>query len=414
MRKLSIIICVYNTCKEYFNECLKSIFNETLSDYEVIVVDDGSSVDYSDVLSHFFVKYVKTENRGLLEARLCGIELAEGKYISFVDSDDIVSLNYHQPMVDAAEKENADIVINDWAFMGSRICQYPVNDTTVSTIINKRDDDILLFYSSQRGREQSFFVQWNKLFKKELLINTKQKIYDEVKGKHITYAEDALMNFFNFKYAKKVVNVHTGLYLYRSHSAQSVVVANENQLKRQIDCMSFAFEMMENNCDDNEYKSTIYANVCAWRELMSRSHYTAAKLGKYTSLFPYIKEKYKVDVFKKTTRDDVFCYTELENIGENFEEIDSILTKVYYEYPSKVNYERKCIYVSRIINYIRCVNEGNIKTINFEISIPKRKISLKNKILYSPIVYRTSLVFFKKGSRARNFFKKLLLSRGKK
>ena len=47
--KLSVIICVYNTEKQYFEECLKSIRKSTLKDYEILVIDDGSNIDYSDV-----------------------------------------------------------------------------------------------------------------------------------------------------------------------------------------------------------------------------------------------------------------------------------------------------------------------------------------------------------------------------
>lgn len=408
--KLSIIVCIYNTKKEYFEDCLKSIFNENLSDFEVIVVDDGSTIDYSDIIKSLPIRYVKTENHGLLEARLFGIGLANGKYVSFVDSDDVVSLNYHQPMINAAESENADIVINNWAFLGASNCQYPTKDTTMSANIDISDESALLFYTSQRGREQSYFVQWNKLFKKELLVVTKTAIADSVKGKYITYAEDALMNFFNFKNAKRVINIHTGFYLYRIHSEQSVVAATESQLKKQIECMSFAFELMEKNCN-GQVKDEALENIYAWRSLMSRAHYKTARLGKYTSLFPYIKEKYKVSALKKPIRSDVKAYSKSEALGKNFNDIDLALVTLYYECPTRIFYEKKCRYISRIVKYVYSVNTTSSN--DSELFIPKRDISFRDRIIYNSAFYRIGLIFFKKGSKMRSFFKKLII-RGNK
>ena len=114
--KLSVIICVYNTEKQYFEECLKSVRNSTLKDYEILVIDDGSTIDYTDVIKKYEPRYVKTENRGLFASRLFAISIAKGDYVTFVDSDDTVTFNYHQPMLNAAINLNCDVVINDWAF----------------------------------------------------------------------------------------------------------------------------------------------------------------------------------------------------------------------------------------------------------------------------------------------------------
>ena len=94
--KLSIVVCVYNTKREYFDACLKSIRESTLKkeDYELLVVDDGSSEDYSEIIEKYDPVYVKTDNRGLLSARLYAIMIAKGEYIAFCDADDTVSLNY--------------------------------------------------------------------------------------------------------------------------------------------------------------------------------------------------------------------------------------------------------------------------------------------------------------------------------
>ena len=138
--KLTVIICVYNTDKSYLDECLSSITHSTLATaklcdrddigYEILMVDDGSTEDYRDLVDKYGVRYVKTENRGIFTARALGVELADGDFITFCDSDDTVSFNYHLPMLMTAEFHSADIVINEIcnAFIveGAR-CQSNIN-----------------------------------------------------------------------------------------------------------------------------------------------------------------------------------------------------------------------------------------------------------------------------------------------
>ena len=63
--KLSIIVCLYNTNRKYFEDCLFSITNSTLNkkDYEILVIDDGSDSDYSDITEKYGARLIKTENR---------------------------------------------------------------------------------------------------------------------------------------------------------------------------------------------------------------------------------------------------------------------------------------------------------------------------------------------------------------
>ena len=98
--KLSVIVCLYNTKKEYLDKCLRSIRESTLKndEYELLVIDDGSSESYDEIIKKYNPVYVKTPNRGLLSARLYGIMIAKGEYIAFCDSDDSVSFNYYKPI----------------------------------------------------------------------------------------------------------------------------------------------------------------------------------------------------------------------------------------------------------------------------------------------------------------------------
>lgn len=106
---ISIIVCVYNT-EKYLNDCLKSICNQKYKDFEVIVVDDGSTDSSKNIISSFInedkrFKYYYQENSGQAIARNNGISKAKGEYIVFVDSDDIIGEDYLTNLSKAIELE---------------------------------------------------------------------------------------------------------------------------------------------------------------------------------------------------------------------------------------------------------------------------------------------------------------------
>ena len=406
--KLSIIICVYNTDIEYLKECLLSISNSSLDcEYEIVFVDDGSTLDYSSLLSEHKISYYKIENRGHFGARLYGIKAARGEYVAFVDSDDTVSKNYHRPMLEKAESTGADIVINSWAFHTDRTKRVCINDSSMANKIDVSGDDILLTYTAQRGREHSYFVNWNKLYKRSLLLKTLEELDNlGISDKRLTFSEDALMNFFNFKNAKKAVNINSGFYFYRIHGAQSVNASSINKIKTQVECMCFTFDIMEKHIGDNKHGEKIRANISDWKGLMSRTHFSYAKAARSEELCSFVKNKYGMNKIAPPTAEDGSVYSVSELLGDNFSEIDESLTKIYdasRQLTARFEKHSKCI--SRILKsmkhpvvYSRCG----------EFTVPRRDIKLRDRIIHNPIVYRIGMILFKKGSKLRNFLKKHL------
>ena len=114
--KISIIIPVYNT-KEYLPECLDSILTQGFEDYEVIIVDDGSTDGSLDVIKKYCDKYnnvklMEQRNSGASSARNNGLLNSSGEYVLFVDSDDFLHKNSLSNLYTSAHSNNADIVIS--------------------------------------------------------------------------------------------------------------------------------------------------------------------------------------------------------------------------------------------------------------------------------------------------------------
>ena len=112
--KISVIVPVYNT-EEYLTECFDSIFNQTMGDIEVIAIDDGSVDGSFKKLQEIQNKHsnlsVKTQkNIGLGATRNVGIRGTTGKYIYFMDSDDIIEADFFEKSLNILEKTGADFV----------------------------------------------------------------------------------------------------------------------------------------------------------------------------------------------------------------------------------------------------------------------------------------------------------------
>ena len=409
MMKLSIVVCVYDTPRKYLSECFESISRGTLcdADYEILVIDDGSSEDYSDIINAYGARVIKTENRGIFRARLLGIEEAKGDYIAFVDSDDTVSFNYHFPMLREAEERKLDVCFNDWAFHTERTKYACLADSTISGDFTLVGDDILLAFAKNEGREHSYFVLWNKLFKASLLKDSLEELKTVANGEdRYNYSEDTLICFFAFKKAKIISNIHTGYYFYRIHSNQTVNIVSEERLISHIKYMSKTLDIMQASVSDNRHCDEIINSFKKWAGLMSRTHYSHAKANKYCHLYDFIKESYHIDTLKRSTLRDSSAYSKNKVLPFNLPEIEDALIELW-------NSERErtfCLcnadeYMRRSVRYMRRMGKP-IKLGKGSEALPKPRVKLKDRILMNKLVYTVGLILFKKGSRLRAFLKK--------
>ena len=145
---ISIIIPVYNT-EKYVNKCIESLLGQTYQNFEIIIIDDGSS-DSSPALCDAFaaeypkIRVIHQKNKGLSAARNRGLELAQGEYVFFLDSDDYLNENALQNLVNVQQKYQADLVIGGY-------CR--VYDSG-------KDEEVALFPFQQNEVELSEYEFW--------------------------------------------------------------------------------------------------------------------------------------------------------------------------------------------------------------------------------------------------------------
>lgn len=152
---LSIIIPMYNTAR-YIGACLDSIRKMGLDEgmYEIIVIDDGSTDGCCDVVAAYpEVIYVRQENQGLSATRNWGIEMARGKYVWFVDSDDEVGPDSIKPVIDFALSHDLDMVT--FGISNSPAAETPTSPTP-------RAEDVRIYRDSEylAERDYSNYAWW--------------------------------------------------------------------------------------------------------------------------------------------------------------------------------------------------------------------------------------------------------------
>ncbi|TPR15786.1 glycosyltransferase family 2 protein [Apilactobacillus timberlakei] len=206
MDKVSIIVPIYNA-HEYLAPCLQSIKNQTYTNIEVIMVDDGSTDDssrickeYVDVDARF--KYIHQNNSGVSAARNKGLENVSGKYLIFIDGDDYVDNNHVEMMMNEISPDVQMIVTGYYNKLVNKDVPMIPDDNLLSvrSVYYKILKDI---------RIQGFLV--NKLFNVKILSSSPRNRFDT----SIYFGEDLLFVFSYLRKCEMIKVRHIATYHYR-------------------------------------------------------------------------------------------------------------------------------------------------------------------------------------------------------
>ncbi|MCQ2497581.1 MAG: glycosyltransferase [Lachnospiraceae bacterium] len=205
---ISVVIPIYNA-DQYLNRCLQSIKNQTYSDFEVIMVNDGSSdnskeicVNYADNDSRFI--YLEQINMGPDIARKTGVQKATGEYLMYVDADDYIKSSMLQILIEKSEEYNADIVCSNVTRFDDRGKEWN-SDDWVTEIIECNDfRDIFKEYFVTRRIIGCYYA---KLYKTELF-----KEYGFIKDSLI--GEDISGVIYALQKAQKIILIPESFYFY--------------------------------------------------------------------------------------------------------------------------------------------------------------------------------------------------------
>lgn len=213
MDKISIIVPIYNV-EKYLRDCIESIINQTYTNIEIILVNDGSTDSSLDICKEYAekndkIKIVNKKNGGLSDARNAGLEHATGKYIMFVGSDDYLALNSCEVLYNAIKDSDFEFITANFAFTDSD--GIPWKKPMFSDKFQNTPLDI-------EDYKKSFYLVnstvWNKIFKKEFLDN------NHLKFEVGLLAEDAVFTTLAFLKTKKTYYIKDIVYYYRQRGTK--------------------------------------------------------------------------------------------------------------------------------------------------------------------------------------------------
>lgn len=207
MCSVSIIIPAFNAAKT-IKKTIDSIINQSFTDWEVIVIDDGSSDNLKEVISEFNenrIQYYFQDNSGPGAARNNGIEKASGNYLMFVDADDIIHRDYISRLVFLLENNNADISMCGY----KKIKEDLITDDLIQS--KMEDNDKFEIFSSEQSINLMFYK--DKVMPYPFLKLFKKSVIGDIRfPENIKLGEDLEFNLNVFKKSKAIV--YTGEELY--------------------------------------------------------------------------------------------------------------------------------------------------------------------------------------------------------
>lgn len=219
--KISIIVIFFNV-EKYFDICLNSIKNQTYTNFEVILVHDRSKDKSLEIAKRYVesdarFKIIEGNSKGIASARQIGLDNATGKYIAWVDSDDIVSKNFLFELHNAITSSSADMAICSYKRTRKQLTTFSSRKHNVK-IMSPDEVDESMFTSNKIGG-----MVWDKLFKAEIAKPIK---FDS----HLNSAEDLYFSHFCLKNCKKVAYIKSKLYGY--YQRPSSAIHKKHLLKR--------------------------------------------------------------------------------------------------------------------------------------------------------------------------------------
>lgn len=293
---ISIILPIYNM-EKYIAECLESVINQTYKDIEIICVNDFSKDNSMAIVDKYAkndsrIKIVNNEkNRGLGGARNAGLDIANGEYIIFVDTDDKMLPDMAEKLYNCITQNDADMAFCDLVLLDEdkieRICK-PFHDYTLT--YNK------IFYPQ---KQMWAFVNmwpsaWNKIYKKSIIDSNNIRCHENILYEDHTF-------YYEYLFAsKKVAYLPRALYIYRHQRADSIMKDVSPRILEIFTILEFIQEIFKNNLDDKWYKILMpkLATRLIWERSLNFNRKTKIKKDFFRLARKYLSQFKQKDIFR--------------------------------------------------------------------------------------------------------------------
>ena len=248
---VSIIVPVYNA-EQYLRRCVDSILNQEYTDFEVFLVNDGSTDSSGDICEEYGNKdtrviVIQKENTGVSDSRNLALDRARGKYLQFLDSDDWITPDATRLFVRAAEEYGCDMVISDfYRVVGERLS--PKGDIEEEGVLTQEE-----FAAHMMENPADFYygVLWNKLYRRDLVEEHSLRM-----DTNINWCEDFLFNLEYIRYAKVFYALHAPIYYYvkRKGSLASQGISISKTVKMKLNVFEYYNNFYKHVLEEEDYE----------------------------------------------------------------------------------------------------------------------------------------------------------------
>ena len=212
---ISIIVPIYNV-EDYLRQCLDSILEQTLSHFEVVLVNDGSPDSSGDICREYVEKdsrfhYFEKENGGLSDARNYGIERARGEYLTFIDSDDYIDPLHLEYLYKTLMNNDADISVSNYMNYHTSIDTFYLHTFGDYYETNYSSEELLDNLAILERNDLSFSTIWGKLYKRS--------VFSFLRFPKGVIGEDVALIYKIYTQVQKIVYFHKDTYIYRENES---------------------------------------------------------------------------------------------------------------------------------------------------------------------------------------------------
>ena len=240
---VSIIVPIYNA-EQYLRRCVDSILNQEYTDYELLLVNDGSTDASGDICEEYGdrdprVIVIQKENTGVSDSRNRALDRARGKYLQFLDSDDWITPDATRLFVRAAEEYGCDMVISDfYRVVGERLSPKGAREEFAAHMMENPAD----FY---------YGVLWNKLYRRDIVEEHKLRMDTD-----ISWCEDFMFNLEYIRYAKVFYALHAPIYYYvkRKGSLASQGINISKTVKMKLNVFEYYNNFYKHVLEEEDYE----------------------------------------------------------------------------------------------------------------------------------------------------------------
>ena len=248
---VSIVVPIYNA-ENYLRRCVDSILNQEYTDFELLLVNDGSTDASGDICEEYGdrdprVIVIQKENTGVSDSRNRALDRARGKYLQFLDSDDWITPDATRLFVRAAEEYGCDMVISDF---------YRVVGERLSTKGDIEEEGVLTreeFAAHMMENPADFYygVLWNKLYRRDIVEEHKLRMDTD-----ISWCEDFMFNLEYIRYAKVFYALHAPIYYYvkRKGSLASQGINISKTVKMKLNVFEYYNNFYKHVLEEEDYE----------------------------------------------------------------------------------------------------------------------------------------------------------------